>query len=458
MSSDDATLRNHFQLSRECGELTTLLRSEGADSLQLDLKASDLPRFLSEYFYAISPWPVVISQPVRERFCEIVRETPALMSRAILKYYENNLAGFGAHYRLPELAYHLLGEVIADASDILVRYDIVLVDGQPKLLEANVGSNIGGWQTGWLSPQLIEQVKRRPEAADWPLYHPSTIEAFFRHIHHTTHAHVGRKSRGNVFLVFDEFYLQHGLHHEMQRIFERVVAETPWPGKLFADRNLDGLSFNTDGRLVFRGEEVDALLATAASSKRLAAELSRAHIRRLLFFPDNSIQTILGDKANFAILHAVKNAGKLSARESRFVEDNVPWTVFLTETPLSWKGRSGKPAELALVFKDNLVLKRGLSFQGKDVYVGRFHNDAEWAQVVAAAGTTGEWILQEYCRPDRLYAPDEELGVTEHDAVWGVFGFGKKYGGTWGRLMVSETGQGVLNCARGAKEFLILEV
>lgn len=458
MSSDDVVLGNHFQLSRECGELTQWLCGNPPHSFSIDFKAPGLPSFLGQYFYEVSPWPVLISAQVREQFSEVVREFPALMSRCILKFYEGDLAGFSARYQVPELIYHLLGETEGGADDQLVRYDLVLVDRQPKLLEANVGSNIGGWQISWLWEQLAESVKRHPAGGDWSLSHTSPAESFLRHIHRATHAHVGAKAVGNVLLMVDEFYLKHGFHKDLSAIYQRLVAETELPGKLLFACDLEGLSFNAAGRAVLRGEIVDCVLMTA-SSQKMGAELSRAHVRRLLFYPDNAIYTMLGDKTNFAVMHAMRNAGKLSANDARLVEHLVPWSAFLTEQPVVWGDRSGTVRELSLAYKDDLVLKRGLSFQGKDVFVGRFQTPEQWAQAIEAAGTTGDWLVQEYCRPDRLYAPAAESGaVDEHDAVWGVFGFGRSYGGSWGRMMKSATGEGVVNSARGAKEFLVLEV
>lgn len=458
MSVDDVVLRNHFHLSRECGELTEWLCGAEPGVFTIDFKAPDLPSFLGQYFYQVSPWPVLISEQVRDQFSEIVRELPALMCRCILKFYENDLAGFSARYQVPELAYHLLGETEAGADDQLVRYDLVMVGQRPRLLEANVGTNIGGWQISWLWQQLADNVKRHPDAAQWSLSHTSPAESFLRHVHRATHAHVGAKAIGNVLLMVDDFYLEHGFHQDLSTLYQRIAAETNLPGKLLFACDLDGLTFNAAGRAVLRGEIVDCVLMTA-SSKKMGAELSRAHVRRLVFYPDNAIYTILGDKINFAVMHAMRSAGKLCAVDSRLVEQLVPWSAFLTEQPLVWGDRRGTARELSLAHKDELVLKRGFSFQGKDVYVGRFQSEAEWARAIAAAGTSGDWLVQEYCEPDRLYAPAVESGaIDEHDVVWGVFGFGRDYGGSWGRMMKSATGEGVVNSARGAKEFLVLEV
>ena len=86
MSPEDDVLRNHFHLSRECGELTQWLCGNPARTFSINFKAHGLPSFLGQYFYEVSPWPVLISAQMREQFSEVVRGFPALMSRCILKF------------------------------------------------------------------------------------------------------------------------------------------------------------------------------------------------------------------------------------------------------------------------------------------------------------------------------------------------------------------------------------
>jgi len=117
------------------------------------------------------------------------------------------------------------------------------------------------------------------------------------------------------------------------------------------------------------------------------------------------------------------------------------------------------PPERVRAGRADLVLKRGMSNQGKHVFVGRYLTDDEWSAALESVDTPGDWIVQAYCPPDRLYAPDDTgTAPVEHEAIWGVFGFGQTYGGAFGRLMPCDQSRGVINSARGAKECAIFEV
>jgi hypothetical protein len=124
---------------------------------------------------------------------------------------------------------------------------------------------------------------------------------------------------------------------------------------------------------------------------------------------------------------------------------------------VEWEGDEAPVRDLALARKDDLVLKRGTSRQGMHVVVGRCLSDSECAAAVECAGRKASWLVQQYCQSDRLYAPDGR-GVTEHDAVCGVFGLGREYGGAFVRLMDSTVSRGEVNAARGEKEGAVLEV
>ena len=140
------TLQNHDGLSREYGELTRGL-CEDADAMRptLDLESPRVPPFLAKYVYPISSWPILISAEIRTTFDRIVQEVPSLIARGILAFYAGNPDGFRARYRLPPVVLQLLSEMRNELTDLVVRYDIALVECQPKLLEINVGSKCGGW-------------------------------------------------------------------------------------------------------------------------------------------------------------------------------------------------------------------------------------------------------------------------------------------------------------------------
>lgn len=63
--------------------------------------------------------------------------------------------------------------------------------------------------------------------------------------------------------------------------------------------------------------------------------------------------------------------------------------------------------------KDNWVLKKGSSFQGKDVYVGRSTSKVDWHESVMNALTEQDWIAQKFIQSKQL-----EMQVSDGENTW----------------------------------------
>ena len=454
---NENTLRNHYNLSRECGEVTrALCEDDEARFFRLDRDRPEFPRLMADCRYPVSAWPLLLSTETINRFTEIVREVPSLIFRAARRCYEYAPRRFRARYPLPDLAYERLCDA-GEPTNVLVRWDFVLVDNVPKLLEANVGSRAGGWRSDWFWPQLAEMIRHRPGSEHWKLSHTNILDMFCRYMHRAVRAHVKQVTTGNILVIFAPYFFQYGFDEELSALYDQTLAGTAHPGRLLFDDNVDSLTIRNDGRIEYRGDVIDGIMGTSEHAT-IPPEMNEAHLKRMIFYPDNELHLMLDDKSNFATLCQAKAAGWLDEHDARLVEDYVPWTALLTTDPVEWEGEKVSARDLALASKDALVLKRGVSCQGKDVYVGRFLSPEEWSTVIERAGTSGDWVIQAYCPPDRLYAPNGESVVTEHEAVWGVFGLGGEYGGVFGRLMEPDRGCGVVNVARGATMAVVLEV
>jgi len=116
--------------------------------------------------------------------------------------------------------------------------------------------------------------------------------------------------------------------------------------------------------------------------------------------------------------------------------------------------------ELLRTRREDMVLKRGMSSQGQDVFVGRFTTPDKWEHRLCAALAEGGWLAQEYLVSRPYLFQHGEEGCCAHDAVWGTFCFGHTYGGGFLRLAPrsSVTYKGVLNSARGAVEAIFYEI
>lgn len=462
MIPEERILKNHYRMSRECGDLTrSFCEDRETPRPQVDLRAPELPRMLADFQYPVSPWPVLISAETKRGFARLASDLPPLLCRALLGLFEQDVAAFSGRYRVPPAVHDLLPALREDAHELIVRHDVVLVDGRPRVLETNIGCTSGGWELGWLWRQFAQMLGQRGTSRDWQVAHTNTLEAFLRHVHRSVHACVGSRANGRILMLVEPSYVERGLTHELGVLHERLAATSPWQGELLFDVALDDVTLSGGGQVEYRGQGIDGLLLAGLAGKppaKLLLALTRAHVEKRVYFPDNPLHKLVGNKTSFALLHAAKAAGRLGDDDAELVDAHIPWSAFLADEPADWQGQRGPVRELALARKDDLVVKRGISRQGNHVFVGRFMTADEWTAVVDGAGTGGEWLVQEYCQPDRLYAPDAQAGVSEHEAVWGIFAFGREYGGMFGRLMEHSRGQGVVNSSRGAADCMILEV
>jgi hypothetical protein len=109
--------------------------------------------------------------------------------------------------------------------------------------------------------------------------------------------------------------------------------------------------------------------------------------------------------------------------------------------------------------RDDLVLKRGFSYGGAAVHVGRYLAPDAWEARVREAVEEGRWIVQERVesRPF-FYPPRPGAAPVPHTVIWGLFCTGERYGGGFLRMLPQGVGEGVVNSARGACEGAFLEI
>jgi hypothetical protein len=215
--------------------------------------------------------------------------------------------------------------------------------------------------------------------------------------------------------------------------------------------DLSGLTFTPSGFVAYHNTRIDCIVVSTTQDLNVQ-NISLAHFGRKIFSPGNALSILLGKKLNFVIMHSAKAAGYLDKQCDGFIDKHVPLTYLI-------KGR-GTPADLHTMLmdqKDGSVLKKSHSWQGRDVVIGSFAEEATWRDtILTATESTDIWIAQEFVKPDALpFAIDGE--VKEIEAIWAVFGFGDTYGGAMIRYYEPELCNGVINAARGATEALVLE-
>ena len=67
------------------------------------------------------------------------------------------------------------------------------------------------------------------------------------------------------------------------------------------------------------------------------------------------------------------------------------------------------------------------------------------------------WIIQQFNAPDPIAAVGENGEVANYNPVWGIFAVGSHYCGAQIRANKTDQGDGIINSANGACEFVVFE-
>jgi hypothetical protein len=143
----------------------------------------------------------------------------------------------------------------------------------------------------------------------------------------------------------------------------------------------------------------------------------------------------------------------LSAAERSIVDTYLPWTRILGDRSTTHAGQTVDLLPHALRHRENLVLKRGIGTNGKQVVLGRDTEQRQWQSLLEGAASAGDSIVQEYvpaqsCRLHIIADSDESPHEVEVYPVLGPFLFGGRPGGIMARFttdcagMVGVTGNG----------------
>ncbi|WUR12332.1 hypothetical protein E7V67_021910 [[Empedobacter] haloabium] len=446
----DATIiEHHRRMSQTAADFIDYAVS-GNSLGRLSELGQDVHPMFRDYPYALHAWPWFLGPAMRERLRGSVERIPALLNRAILAEFDGAPDELADYYGVPGPVAHLFVELGSETPYMLQRTDAVLTATGMKIVELNVGSSIGGWQIHWMDRHYRQQEGLVPFLARHECRTVDIPDAFMGYL-------IGAmRDKGFdtrvLFLITEEFERLQG-HVALREIFERTLARCGGAGEILFARTADGLEGRADG-VYLDGSRLGAVMNSRPDNQVLA----RAAVRGQILWPDNPFDAVLGDKRSLSILYQHKDTGLFDAAERALIEEFVPWSVALTDTEVEFEGtRMALPA-LLREQRHRFVIKTAVGQQGDDVFIGKFTDAAEWAEVVERGLREPGWLVQEFCVSLPFYGQHGEQGYGIYDVVWGIFGFGDSYGGCWLRLMEKDSGNGVINSAKGAQEAIVYDV
>lgn len=427
---------------------------------KLDLNADEVHECARGYRYQVAGWPVIISATRVAEFEHLITRLPALYRKAMLEFFGDDAAAFADYLQVPAVTHAILASVPFEPRTLLNRHDVLFSGGELKVIEVNAGSTIGGWQLGWLESMLRAVLAQGGETARWSLAYRNVIDSMIKAVLAAV-ALLDSPGAGNVLLMTaphaDFGPLVPAFHEACARLRPAALAQ----GALLVSGDPGELSFGADGSVWCRGVRIEAVMLLMQEGEQLPQALQlrmvAASLAGHIVMPDSPLGTIYGNKSLMALLHEPALAPRLTPEERALVARHIPFTTRLRSSTLAWRGQEWALRELLVAHKDDFVIKKSHSLQGRHVYVGKFCSTAEWQAAIDAWFGVPDWLAQQFFPADHITAPDGTGEMIDWSFVWGIFDTGQRYGGAFVRGMPARNGKGVINSATGATEFAVFE-
>jgi hypothetical protein len=446
------------------GELAKLVAQDAELAyLPFDDEASKISDFMSSFIYNVSPWPVIIDDKTVRKFGRVVDSVPPLLKKVIDQHIANDQRYFGDYVNISDIAVERFKKYLFNPEDIMCRYDAIVAAQKVKLVEINIGSSLGGWWSDWLYPEILSALKDVGQIKNWNLKYRRISENTFRAVWQSILRLKGASAQGNLYIFLPDTATEN-LEVVYNHINELVMAVKPaqYPdGKLVIFNDLDKIVWSADGILMYQDEVMDTLMLPVVKGDELPvsfmARLQSYSERNQFYYPDNDGLAMFANKLLFALLHEQKTRAFLTPAELALVDEHIPWSAKLNSETVFNDGQSQPTEAFVMANQQTLVFKKAQSMQGKDVLVGKSLTAQQWLAGYVEYQNDSDWLIQQYCEPDVVYSADPKLGMNGYRMVWGIFGFDGKYAGSWCRGVALQNQDTVINLARGASEFVVVE-
>lgn len=462
-------LKNNKRLSNSYFELgKMLIQNKHLHSHFIPKVSDDIPHFMQNYPYEISPWPVIISQDFVNYANPVLENIPAIFKKVVDALSKTDKTYLRDYLNIPDLFLDLYLSKEVDLRDVICRYDATMSGGDLKLIELNIGLSLGGLDLDWFIPALRKAFSENPETQEWQLNHTSGYGLIFHSVMESIIRLKGKGARGNIlFFIPPTIKAEFGikgvseLKQSLSEYFAESLSKYKLEGQIYFFTLFDDVELKSSGELYYQGNKIDTILLNTDSEnqvpKALFSMLESGSLADNFFHPDSLRYTIFSKKLLFALVHEPALQHLLTAKEQQLVKTHIPKTNRLISPSVSWEGQVIDTLEFIKANKDSLVIKKSVSMQGKDVMVGRATDMSDWLNFYQTYKGDSDWLLQEYCDPDLNVCADPNGGLSLYRMVMGIFSVQSKWAGGFMRAIPAVNGANIINAARGASVFIILE-
>lgn len=459
---EEALGRTHEDLSPAAEAFRRYLLEDPARQTPFDYRQARLPFLVQHFKYPIQSWPLLLGAAKVAAFERVSVGLVKLVRSLPDRFLEDDPEKRMAYFRVPQELHLAVREPTwLDVATGCGRCDVVDDGERLRLLEINMGSNLGGWQLRFWQPWVMGNppfLRFAAKLAGKPRYRDVLHHALCHAIESMIARGLDAKGLNLAFVATSEAAvpdLSRLLQPMYQRALQQVaphangtVAVTTYPGAF----RLDG-----DRGLILAGLPVQAVYEF--TDRATPPDVFRAYKQGVIVLFNVPLHSYLGNKRTLALLSEQADSDRLTADERALVSAVVPWTrEFAPARRVSYEGAEHDLGALLRAARERFVLKGDAGIGGNAVVVGRHTDAAGWEAALARAEREGDWLVQEYVA-SRPYLLQDAAGTPcPHDIVWGLYVCGTRYGGAFVRAQVQGQGDGIINAARGASEALVFEV
>ncbi|MGH7998253.1 MAG: hypothetical protein ACREPR_02165, partial [Brasilonema sp.] len=382
------------------------------------------------------------------------------VSEKVIRLFEkifNYLEGLKPGYLLstsglhPD-AYRFFTKNSKEKRDIgrIARPDILLYNGNPFVIELNVGSSLGGIldiheiaQFFANSPMARELEKSIPIWTNSPMV---SMAQFLKSYAKEN----GLPDPPRVGILEWDFGVE---------INYRYAATLTSLGVPSAFMNPDLCSFK-NGKLYFQNLPIDIGIKHFHISDLDFPE-DTPFIESLFQGTENfgtsllahEDSTLMSDKRLMGYLYEYQEI--LSSFEKEFLFKHIPWTCVLEkETVVSYRGEKWKIEKLLDPrFRSEFLMKPGPGLQGKGIVVGKDCTPSVWEREAQIALDTGRFILQKFYKADTQSLPFLKAGKLQYlecPIILGPFVIDYKADGGIFVRYTKDRGETIINYHRGS--------
>jgi hypothetical protein len=289
----------------------------------------------------------------------------------------------------------------------LTRYarpDLIIEQGQPRFLEFNNSTRLGG---DTVTPRhAAAYAQLCPQSGLHPP--PSTVTARSAALARTLRAGIGHRNSGRVLIPAYWGIDSTGALRRRERVKPPILADAQRVGLEVVRADLADLRLDAAGRLLAADIPIDVVLLQWGSDRvvddggGLAALRTADRAGTVGLFPRTE-SALISSKAVLSWLHEDCDAGLLGTADHALVRNHVPWTASLGLDPDP--AAHGKLLRMATGERDRLVAKPAVGNSGKAVFFGNQTSKQDWLPAVIQAARESPLVLQHRVESERITMP-----------------------------------------------------